>query len=552
MEEKPHKHYLLIFLSCWLVTFVIYLPTARAGMVGDFPYWLDNVRSQSFTDYILNRHTALRSLYFFTQFTTWAFYKLFGIAPWAWHLFFITLHSVNCLLLYIFFKKLFADGSVAHANGITLAGVALFALCPHIAEVIVWEPAYHFLLAPLFIYSVLILLQRYMHTHNSKHALLAAVLFFVSSFSLEQFYLTPVFIFLVATYYKMQRQTPLKAYTKTLLLFLLPSIIILAVHFILLNHFYGVWVSHYGHLSFNDFFIFLSIPLKYVYHILFFGRFFPLAFRTSVYALCMNRNFALLLYGATALLFFIAFRNKNSGMPKLFLLLLSMLFCSMAILSPLDFPNLFLSLYDRYTYLSAGMVFVSLSLVVNRVANVYLRNLLLLAYGCVALKATLKVNRNWTHSEVIIDSLMNKLPAAGDKTILLLNLPAYLNGVPMIDAQEPSRFKLMRNTITTRKLNNKVYDCVAFNMTSENDGAHVNVVSDSTMIVTLNQWGTWWFYAMVGAQSYTTADYSLQLKDPVHWYELTLKHKASDYLILYLSDGKWNTVDWTKKGVDQY
>ena len=41
------------------------------------------------------------------------------------------------------------------------------------------------------------------------------------------------------------------------------------------------------------------------------------------------------------------------------------------------------------------------------------------------------------------------------------------------------------------------------------------------------------------------------MTDPGHWYQLILKHPASEYLILYQVGSKWKTVDWNKKNVDQ-
>ncbi|MGN6569249.1 MAG: hypothetical protein ACTHJ0_14910, partial [Flavipsychrobacter sp.] len=52
----------------WLVVFVIYLPAAKAGMVGDFPRWIATMQQLSFKDYINDA-----GLYQFTQLTGYVF-----------------------------------------------------------------------------------------------------------------------------------------------------------------------------------------------------------------------------------------------------------------------------------------------------------------------------------------------------------------------------------------------------------------------------------------------------------------------------------------------
>ncbi len=70
--------------------------------------------------------------------------------------------------------------------------------------------------------------------------------------------------------------------------------------------------------------------------------------------------------------------------------------------------------------------------------------------------------------------------------------------------------------------------------------------------VTLNQWSTWWWYAGHGAKNYETAEYKVNMIDPGHWYELTLKKPASQYLLLYEIGDQWKVVDMNKRNEDQY
>jgi hypothetical protein len=122
----------------------------------------------------------------------------------------------------------------------------------------------------------------------------------------------------------------------------------------------------------------------------------------------------------------------------------------------------------------------------------------------------------------------------------------------MIGAEQNSEFRLMHDVLLpAEKTNTAVYDAMAYNMATPDDGANVVVANDSTIKVTLNQWGTWWWYGMKGGNSYENDSYKLNLQDPGHWYELTLKHPAGEYLLLYQQGSQWKTVDMGKKGVEQ-
>ena len=77
------------------------------------------------------------------------------------------------------------------------------------------------------------------------------------------------------------------------------------------------------------------------------------------------------------------------------------------------------------------------------------------------------------------------------------------------------------------------------------------VLNDSMVRVSLNHGGNWWWYEGHGAQSYETDDYKVSMGKVGYFYDLTLKHPASGYLMLYSVGDKWKKVDWDKKNVRQ-
>jgi hypothetical protein len=191
-------------------------------------------------------------------------------------------------------------------------------------------------------------------------------------------------------------------------------------------------------------------------------------------------------------------------------------------------------------------------LLVSRMVNKYIAITLLGIYALLNLWFTIKVNLYWKHSAYIINRLLHDLPAPGNKTIVLLNLPENMNGVPMIGAEPEGEYKSLREIFVDNNTPNKIYDASSYNMTTMEDGAHVMVINDSVIHVTLNQWGTWWWYDGHGGRSYENGDYKLNMVDAGHWYELTLKHPADQYLLLYEAGSLWKPVDINKKDQDQY
>ena len=110
----------------------------------------------------------------------------------------------------------------------------------------------------------------------------------------------------------------------------------------------------------------------------------------------------------------------------------------------------------------------------------------------------------------------------------------------------------MHNLLIPEKtIPNPTYDVLSYNMLTPTDGAHVTVLNDSTVRITLNQWGTWWWYEGKGAYTYENSVFKENLVDGGHFYDLILRQPPANYLLLYQVGNEWKVVDWSKKGVDQ-
>jgi hypothetical protein len=545
-----------VLLLFWILLFVLYYPAAKAGFVDDFTGWLDNIRNTGFWDYINRKHFAVNSLYQFTQLTTYIFYRLFGANPWLWHLLHLTLHAVNCYLWYLLCNRIFTDSGIHKAQTFAFTGAFLFCISPYMSEVIVWEPSYHYLQGFLLILLILHWVQKFHHNSKIKYALWSAVVFFLSTYSLEIFYLTPCFVLIFALYYRIVLKYDKAIFKKAILCFLIPQLVLFALYFVVYRSCYGQWLPHLKvEATQNPYEYYLSKPAKYLFQLALLGRYFPFDIKIKIYHLLDKSSTIFATITALfAILCFIGLRFKtfNSNGKAI-----SLLFISIApiliIMSPLWFPVIqnYVS-YDRYLYLLAAFIYMLLCLLLGSFFRPKALIAMVSIYSVFSIYFTFKTNLYWQASADMIHNLLFDFPNTNGKTTILLNIPENLQGIPMMDATPEGEYALEHNEFVPEKIYSKIYDGAAFNMGSIHDGAHIKVLNDSTIGVTLNQWGTWWWYNAQGAGSYSNTDYSINMIDAGHYYELTVKRPNDNYMLLFMNNGKWKPVDWTKTNIDQY
>lgn len=544
----------VVFCALWLLTFIIYLPAVKAGWVIDSAGWLNNIRNLSFWHYINNSQSGIPSLYQFTQFTTYIFYKLFNANPYAWHTLMVTMHAVNSFLFFFICNRLFLDSGIKNAFNIAIAGVLLYTVCPHISEVIVWEAAFHYLQGFMLILLILLCVQNFYHRQLKKYAWFAGLIYLCSTYSLEIFYLTPWFVLTLALYYRYVLNYDHSIFRKVIQWFFIPQLLLFVLHIIVLKAVYGWFFAHIGENLLQPFTSYICKPPRYIFHILFLGRFFPLDSRRQVYFIVGSNVGLIIFYNifVLACCYIVSRFTKMTMKGKTVVLLFSWIVIAQAIIMPLAFPDMLLVYFDRYTYFLDAFVYMLLALLASYITNKYISIALLTVYGLINLYFTVKVNLLWKHSAYITNRLLKNFPDPGNKIVLLLDLPQNMDGIPMIGAEKEGQFKMMYKLFVNKDIPNKIYDVVAYNMITKDDGAHVWVYNDSLMKVTLNQWGTWWWYVGHGAYSYENEDYKLDMKDMGHWYDLHLKHPADQYLILLQQGDQWKIVNMKKRGENQY
>ena len=544
----------LIFTLLWALIFILYLPAAKAGFVMDFTGWLDQVKNHSFSEYINRDNFNVKSLYQLWQLFVYVFYHIFGVNPWAWHILFVTSQASVSLLVYIFFQRLFSDSGIEKAGSIALTGTILYTICPHLSEVIVWEPTYHYFQGMALLLLILICTQAYFHTRDKKYVWFAISFYTLSLFTLEYFYLTPLFVVSLGLYYRHTLKYNKKLFIGILLYFIVPFIILLIARTVLFKVLYHDWISRIGTGTLaQSFYDYLVKPPKYFFHIVLLGRYFPFGIRQKVYAFCATTKGLIIFYSLFLLICtYLILRFKQlSGKARVSAFIVLYIVLATVLVLPMWFPELQLVTCDRYTYMLCAFIYMLIAVLISYIPYKLISIASLALFALINVRYTVQVNRYWMKSARINNNLLKTFPGTDNKITILLDQPENMHGVPMIQATSGGEFKLMYNLLMPGKITGDVLDAASFNMETPEDGAHIMVVSDSILHVTLNQWGTWWWYDGFGAVDRENEFYKIHFYDG-HWYDLKLKKPAAGYRLLFQTGGQWKIVDWDKKNVDQY
>ncbi len=563
MAYRLKLNNLTVFIALWLILFALYLPAARAGFVMDFTGWLYNITHDSFYDYITMKHWHMKSLYQFWMLTVYVFYKVFGANPWAWHILFITMQALVGLLLFVFSEGLFRDTGLKNPQIIAGGGVLLFSICPHISEVVVWEPTFHYQQATSLLLLILIMVQAYLRRQKSKYILCAILLYTLSLFSLEYFYLTPLFVLALGIFYRLALNHDKKKIRHLFTYTVIPFIVLCIARNFLFRLVYHNWVSRLGDSAISTAIArpdlntlilkFLAKPLEFIFHIVLLGRYYPETIRRNVYAACESLTGIITFYVLVCIigLRFILRFKKFEKRTQLAIILFAFAALAVTIVIPMHFPQIQLIAYDRYTYLITAFTYMLIALSLSYIPRRQVGLIIFAVIALINIRYTIKINRYWKQCAHVDNELLDTFPGSSNKITILLDQPENMHGAPMVQATHQGEFKLMYNLLKTDSLTGIIMDAVSFNMETPEDGAHIMVINDSMLHVTANQWGTWWWFDGLNATDRENEYFKIHIMDG-HWYELTLRKPPSQYRLLYQTGGTWKQVDWSKLGQDQY
>jgi hypothetical protein len=556
LKNSPLKIYILFFT----LTLGVYGTTYKAGFVTDFMGWLYCFDHYPFSAMLNSEANNIKSFYHFTHLLMYCMTAVFGRSGLPWFLLFSALFSLNAYFIFKLFIKIFEKLGVKNGEIVAFVGVLAFILSPYQAEVMVWRASFHYLTAFAMMLGYVHLVLKYLESPLPKYIYWAMGIFMCSVFALEFFLFTPFVVAVLLAFWGLAFTNDfINKFTKrTFGWFVFTPLSIIGIYFIFHRAIRGEWFAH-GRGAANLQLISLesfSTYGKYALKELFFIRYLPFSVKFKIFSALDNPSvswgISTLLMGISTLglYYFKGFSAKNKS-----------LFLCFGLFSLLLVPvlNLFFawelwSENDRYGYMASAFLFMGFALVLSKLPkSVFyafsIGYLLLSGYWL------LKTNRIWWKSEKVYSQLTDSFHWWEADEVLVLNAPDNYAGIPMFRVYDAdSGIREAVEVYTKRLIKAKMLDVLQYNMTSPTDGANVRVESDSVLVVTLNQWGNWWFRNGKGASAYETNDFLVKpdFNGCGRCYKLVLKNRKANRVILFQNGGVLKEVDMGKVGVEQY
>lgn len=550
---KASSNKLLLFLFFWISTGIIYLPTYKSGFIAEFLGMFSDIPRVTFFDFINRSEADVKSFYQLTQLQLFVLIKVFGTRFTPWFILITVLHALNGLLIFTFFKNLFRDFYVRNDVMIALAGSLLFLFNPNITEVTVWKGGYHYLTGMMMQMAILLWTQRFLHTTKRKYLLLSFIMFLLSIFTLEIFYLTPILVFSLIYGYRKKEIIERNMYVIALRNILLPEVILFVIHLIMFKLVYGSWIAHYGVSSTFTTSVPEMLPRvgKYLSYILLMAGQLPENIRLSAYNWMgypvVSCGLSLAVLVSTGWLV-INFKKLSASLQVVTYLLVGMAF-SLILVIPIYFDDLFSVYNSRRCYQPGVFVYMLLALILfSFIKNFRTSVLVFSCYFLICIAFTIRKAIHWHTAAQVQYSLLKSLPVRSTDTVLLLNVPCYYKDIRTVAANDDNEFQQQQKIFGLQSMYRKVYSVSSYNMQYVWNGAHVAVIDSSHIKVTLNQWGTWWMYNYTGATSFENELYKLEMKDPGHEYHLHLKKASPNIAILYQQGLHWKKLDMSLSG----
>ncbi len=529
------------FMVFWVLSLVLYWPTAGAGFVTDTLGWFQTYKATGFTG-VFNAFGD-HSLHYIYHLVFFLLFKLFGFHGKGWMLMFTALHALVAALSLAFFRNLFSRLGIRQGKWIAWAGSLLFLVSPYQTETLVWYACVHYLLCSVFVLLALRAFTNYLERDDRKEIVAFYALFGLSVFTLEIGFGLPLLVAAFALLFPLDNYK-VKQRGKLLLLFTLPSVALVVAYFLLVKLSRGSMAGHYGAAThFNlDPHLLLGNFSKYCAKLFTLSTFFSYEKRMALYAVFEKPYWAwLLIIAALAIAAgLIYYRNRLRTSTRLLMALILAFGFALAPAINLYFNALTLIEGDRFSYLAAVFGYMFLVLGIMTLAG--RAGSLLVVVALVFNLHFFRVNvESWKHNKDVSENLLRSFSWSNAPQIYLLALPDNFAGSYMFrsfptDDYFSRRLDLQYNL----QVECKTIHVLQYNMQQVQDGVRVELVSDSDLKVCFNQWGNWWWYGSIGASNYQTENYEVTLLDGC--YLLHLKRKQPGAVYLYQTGGTWHQV----------
>ena len=143
-----------------------------------------------------------------------------------------------------------------------------------------------------------------------------------------------------------------------------------------------------------------------------------------------------------------------------------------------------------------------------------------------------------------MNSLLEDFRWYDQEKVYVLASPDNFRGVLMMKSHDASMLDDHLLVYNNRKPECKIEDIIQFNMKKSSDGVQPIVHSSDSLTITFNQWGTWHWRHGIGATSYESDKFKVDLAIPN--YHLKRKNTESDAVFIYQDGLKWKEVsEWS-------
>lgn len=536
------KSTFLIFSLFLSIVWWLYRDTFGAGLVTDQIGWIMSYEKMGWRGlFTAFGDKSLHLVYHLFGFSVW---KIAGWNGATWGAVFIALHAVVATLSYTVFNQFLSRLKISKPSLIAFFGSLIFLVSPYHTEPLVWYACIHYLVCSVLLLLALQQFLNYTQNHRSAYLFWFYLFFVLAVFSLEISFTFPLMLAALIILWPQIERTKNRVYLFSV--FVLPSIGVVGIYFLLNYLLKGSAAGHYGAATHFNF----SIPLlmgnlsKYTAKVFAFTQYLPYEKRNLLYLFFEKSKYAYLLFGGLlgVVVFSLWQLDKISKKFRYGLFLFAAFVFALAPIINLFFSNIVNVEGDRLSYwatvFSAQLVsFVFISLLS------YLGVVALFIYLFFSIQF-LQINiYSWINNKTVQCGLQQSFSAEKAAHIYLLNVPDNFNGTYMYRTFAPDNSFAETMWLKAGKdIRPKVTQVLSYNMTQLSDGVSVESINDSTLKVEFNQWGNWWWQGGIGATSYSTKDYSVVIDEWGHSYVVTFKKKKSDAVYLYQDGATWKPV----------
>lgn len=519
MGRRKNLYLLVLFLAA---AHLLYAPAWQAGWTRDVTGWLQSLHTKTFGDYLLRRGLRVESLYPFTQWMLWVWWKLFGVHPLPWHLLMVSLHAVCAWGWAKFYSRVLESKISGNFAGL------LFLFSPYATEVVVWEAGYHYLQGMVLLLATLFALLHYLTSGKKRWIFVGLIAFLPTLFALETFYLAPIYAALLLLYFWKNARTK-----KAVGSFVVPMLALCAVQYGLFRWLYTEPVPHIKTLTWLRLSDYLRKPAKYFFNLFLFGRYWPQNLRAILYDVLNSWAFLGGFYASLITLIFRKRKALKSFQKHPVFIPATFAIAALLLVVPLYFQESGLVDFDRYTYFMLPAV--------GAIFGHYFRKKWL-RVGIMALSAGLLFYTNllWQKSAALSREMLLKIPDFKDgKPTLLLNIPDALRGLPMIGYAPEGEAALLRRYVLEKPFSGIVLEAGACQISSPKDML-VETAWRTPQALEIKQLnGDGWWADGILTPDFENNLFSVRFSHPNRSYVLTLKKPAADFHVL-----QWNGVRW--------